>query len=320
MKAKDLDPKIQFNPPVLKKGYKYIPRGWGWTAENVNYLCYFISTDRWMCNPSYDNFSMRANGQEDVYYLEIVKDEPNTMKAKDLDPKIKCDPPVLPQGYKYIPRGWGWSAKDVIFICYSSTVDKTWDNPHLSTSSAHGYNDLYYLEIVKDEPMNTKQEKYPKLQETVEYASSLVGKFIKSRFGEKNISTSSVTGFKIHFDCAGTNNNPHKKQYFKKYGYYVTLDANWPDGVTGGYPLDPDNLNEESYDTRPKPVVIINGYTAEDKGNYFKFGCAKISKSQLKAIYHIMITDYFDDCKPLKSVTIGQGVFTKQDIQNLLDL
>lgn len=232
------------------------------------------------------------------------------MKAKDLDPKILFDPPILKEGYKYIPRGWGWrSLNKTCYVAYSLKYN-LWDSVDYELNCGScGYETLYYLEIVKDEPMNT--QKYPKLQETVEYASSLVGKYIKSRF-TNTISTKPVESVCISFDKKDARENFTKKEIFEKYGYCVMLNVKW-ERASDGYPINPDGLDEKVLD---KPV-IINGYPAEDKGDYFKFGCANVSKFQLNAILDIMECTYID-CKPLNSVTIGKGVFTKEDIKNLL--
>lgn len=56
--------------------------------------------------------------------------------------------------------------------------------------------------------------------------------------------------------------------------------------------------------------IIVNGYIAEDKGIYYKFGCAEIDKKTLKAAKDFLNLSPGYGNKTPQSVKIGEGEFT----------
>lgn len=63
------------------------------------------------------------------------------------------------------------------------------------------------------------------------------------------------------------------------------------------------------------PAIEINGYTGKFFDTYVKFGCAIISKEVF--IDLATITEYDNTNRSVESVTIGKGVFTKAQIQEI---
>jgi hypothetical protein len=67
----------------------------------------------------------------------------------------------------------------------------------------------------------------------------------------------------------------------------------------------------------PKPrkkAITINGYEAEFCDGYVKFGCAKIDSDLIDDMYGMIIHDYKGN-RSIKSVKIGDGIFTTEDIK-----
>ena len=86
------------------------------------------------------------------------------MKIKHKNEEIKVpDPPQLPEGYKYVDRGWGFESDGCHYFCASFDLYPlsipdwfVWDGPFLfpelsekNIAACSGYEDMYYLEIVK---------------------------------------------------------------------------------------------------------------------------------------------------------------------------
>jgi hypothetical protein len=66
------------------------------------------------------------------------------------------------------------------------------------------------------------------------------------------------------------------------------------------------------------PQITINGYKAEFFGNYVKFGCDKIAKELILDIYRV-IEVHSTRYKKIESVAIGNGVFTKNQIEEIAE-
>lgn len=76
----------------------------------------------------------------------------------------------------------------------------------------------------------------------------------------------------------------------------------------------------------PKPIVV-NGETGEDKGDYWKFGCANIAKADLRQARRFLLesSTYFKSThanRKIEGVMIGKGFFTLEilDRMNLVDM
>jgi len=69
------------------------------------------------------------------------------------------------------------------------------------------------------------------------------------------------------------------------------------------------------------PNITINGYRAEFFKNYVKFGCAEIDKSIFINLYNLIYTGNFNknSNKLIESVTIGKGIFTKEQIKEIAE-
>lgn len=65
------------------------------------------------------------------------------------------------------------------------------------------------------------------------------------------------------------------------------------------------------------PQIEINGYNGEFFGNYVKFGCAEISKEVF--IDLATCREYKNTNRDIESVTIGKGIFTKDQIKQIAE-
>lgn len=71
-----------------------------------------------------------------------------------------------------------------------------------------------------------------------------------------------------------------------------------------------------------KEVVVKNHlgqeYIAQDCGRFWKFGCAEISKQQIKDLYNVM-TDNYGGNRTISKVTIGAADFSLDTLKALVD-
>lgn len=69
------------------------------------------------------------------------------------------------------------------------------------------------------------------------------------------------------------------------------------------------------------PVITINGYKGEFFPDYVKFGCAKISKHIFRELHICQALKDIHEFgnKEVTSVTIGSGVFSKKQIQEIAE-
>lgn len=71
-----------------------------------------------------------------------------------------------------------------------------------------------------------------------------------------------------------------------------------------------------------KPIVKVNNYEAKDCGDYYEFGCAKISKNRLKRAYDYLLREPLIDNnsnRKVNSIKIGEGEFTLEILKLLVE-
>lgn len=72
-----------------------------------------------------------------------------------------------------------------------------------------------------------------------------------------------------------------------------------------------------------KEVVVKNHlgqeYIAQDCGRFWKFGCAEISKQQIKDLYNIMSSKNYGGNRTISKVTIGAADFSLDTLKALVD-
>jgi len=70
-----------------------------------------------------------------------------------------------------------------------------------------------------------------------------------------------------------------------------------------------------------EPLITINDYKGEFFDEYILFGCAKISKDLILSINTLMSIEESDryPYKPLNSIIIGKGTFTKEQIKEIAE-
>lgn len=163
---------------------------------------------------------------------------------------------------------------------------------------------------VLDEYLN--KNKPMSIEEQIKYAKSLIGKQIISPFSG---SIGLVNGFEI--GVAGSSHTAIKA--IKKQGCVVHLLGSWShQGLDMYLAVDP----EKKIDVAAEPweSVKINGFQAEKTETGFKFGYAEISTETLKKAKEFIYSTQGDENtnKKVESVRIGEGNFTKHDLEQLL--
>jgi hypothetical protein len=140
--------------PPCPEGYHYEPRGFGWEAHRVRFLCVGREDSRWMQVGDHRCPRSSTASFAHRFYVEIVKDEvvettaadtyqpatrdsllpgpsgryydptvPELNQGRNGAPSIEVimidGKPVLPpcpEGYHYVERGFGWEKQDALFI------------------------------------------------------------------------------------------------------------------------------------------------------------------------------------------------------------
>lgn len=276
------------------------------------------SLNEWASPPQ---FISGYNGDSyKLYYLpkekwnEIFREvEDDTPKAYRFDSQEELDNLVLKYGegyFGYIPTIYrefrhGEDVKGFLLK----------DNTPCWSSGPYGLNANHKI-ITYKEAMNIT-EKELTMEEKVNYAKSFIGKRIKSRFNTKLYGLVDRVEVHLNSDIIANNTTQQAIDFFNKEfnksGFVITLRGNWDGGQSILYAISDDDVQ-----LAPPNTVKINGYESEDKGDYFQFGCAKISKDLLKIAESLMLTTFEDDNRKVESVKIGAGEFTLKDIQTLL--
>jgi hypothetical protein len=155
------------------------------------------------------------------------------------------------------------------------------------------------------------------IEEQIKYAKTWIGKKVQSARDPNRYGI--VESYSVKTTIDGLNNESGcYSKIIDLQGAVVVLEGKWNAG---------DGMSKIVHPLYPiveytKPIVKINGYHAIDKGDYFEFGCAKISKTMLKRAYDFLKdTNNWADCGNRKtvSVKIGAGDFTLEDLKNLLN-
>lgn len=227
-------------------------------------------------------------------------------------PKEIPQPPEPPDGYEYVDRGFAWRANDVHYICYDKGLgSKAWSGVSRIQDKYHanGLDGCYYLEVVK------KEEKTMTLEQQIKFAKSLVGKRIRSivltneTFLIQSFNVGHVIPNRFHSTV-----KDDARETLKKQDVFVFISGAGYDRL-----ILPDS---KPSDFEIQKEVKVNGYVAEDMGDYYKFGCATISKNRLLAAKTFLEDNSCDKCssnnRKAKSVTIGAGEFTLEILNQLV--
>ena len=177
---------------------------------------------------------------------------------------------------------------------------------------------LYYLTSKKwDSIFGIKESTKSSMEEKLNYAKSLIGKLIKSR---ENGNQGKVEEVQVLLDFSKLTSPSFELKALldielSKHGYVIVLSGYWLNGNKMIYPIT--DFDVEIFTNSVK----INGYDSVDKGDYFEFGCAKITKKQLRAALNFITetnSESKDSNRVIESVKIGAGEFTLKDIKTLL--
>jgi len=79
------------------------------------------------------------------------------------------------------------------------------------------------------------------------------------------------------------------------------------------------NFTKDELTKKELPKIVINGYSAEFSDNFIKFGCAKIERSIIIAIYQLMSLQEGDtyQYKGITNITFGNGTFTIDQVKEI---
>jgi len=130
--------------PPEKEGYKTVPRGYGWSGKAEYGYAIYSNTDsnpRWISLPGHgEGYSPR--GIETTLYVEYVKEEPE-MDANGFPTNIPLPPEK--EGYKAVPRGYGWVGKaEHVYAYYINQWYSSYEGYIPS-----GVEGTFYVEYVK---------------------------------------------------------------------------------------------------------------------------------------------------------------------------
>lgn len=162
---------------------------------------------------------------------------------------------------------------------------------------------------------NMKNEKIPTdLGKQIELAKSLIGETIYSL--ENPDVCGVVDSYKISDEIFFTSklNTERFSKVLKKQPVVVELKGTWNDNVPMGYILVPG----DSFPKIRKPVVKVNGCEAKEDGEFYFFGCAMISKENLKEA-KLLLSRQSKSAgnRKIESVKIGKGDFTLEILEQL---
>ena len=224
--------------------------------------------------------------------------------------------PKAPKGYHFEYRGKGWRALNVRYTYHDGDCWMPAFNIH---NNASGFRDYHYAELVKNVTNDVPEE----FEEQIAYAKSLLGKTIYSReFKMTGIPTNFIVihGAPLHYFEMHNNKIDQLIEKFNiKYGFCIVMTGRWDNGNRIAYPIAPEH---PPILEKPKPKIKINGYEATYFDDYIKFGCAKISKQQLKDardFLHDCENEYPDSNRETHCVKIGLGEFCLKDLNALLE-
>lgn len=168
--------------PPCPEGYHYEPRGFGWDAHRVCFLCVGREDSRWMQFGDHRYPRSSTASFEHRFYVEIVKDEvvEPAISSSHVEVVMIDGKPVLPpcpEGYHYVERGYEWTKRDALFIwtdrpTLTGQCRGTWGGlgTQLTPCTACGAPELFYFELVPNEhepsaPLDSRTYNIPLMQD-----------------------------------------------------------------------------------------------------------------------------------------------------------
>lgn len=153
------------------------------------------------------------------------------------------------------------------------------------------------------------------ISEQIQFAQSLVGKRVEIR---STYGSARITKYKILTSVAGIGNlqaREEARKVLEKNGVVVVVE-----GDCYVRAILPDS--KETFRII-KDLPRINGHKAIDMGDYYEFGCATVSKARLIRAKKYLESEWSyaeskQDNKKVLSVTIGQGVFSLDVLNQLV--
>lgn len=202
--------------------------------------------------------------------------------------------PTAPKGFKWVHVGKGYNSSKTQEYLYMPHNSFRWAR---GTAQPAGFMDGEYAIL---EPMALD------LKEQILLAEKLIGKSVRLDDGYI---------LKVErYQCVADDklSDKHWNAIIQKHQVVILLYGN---GFS--YIVDPCKPFPVEYN----PPVVINGFPAEDSKDSVKFGCAIISKNDLRACKKFLqeqssnVDTRYD--RKIESVKIGAGSFTLDDLNRL---
>lgn len=162
-------------------------------------------------------------------------------------------------------------------------------------------------------PVKKKPNTLDEIKSQLEKAKQLIGKRIKVLVSGTNVvgNIALVKDVQLLLEKQNTWSDIAVK-CFKQNGYVIVLTTDY--GKT---------LFDPTCYELVKEVVVNNHlgqeYVAQDCGRFWKFGCAEISKQQIKDLYNIMSSKNYGGNRTVSKVTIGAADFSLDTLKALVD-
>jgi hypothetical protein len=323
-----LQPQLPKGCDPLPKGYTYLGLGGTFVVTSNR----FNGLTVWP-NQKWENNCITLNGLSSTLHYaapndsEIVKLNGFTANLiKDMPREL----PPLPVGYVYLGEGGTFKTVKKTDIGLFTRDRRGWDGPNRHTGfdvpKIH-YAALQDSEIVK---LNSSAQESsgcgpaaminPNLQEEITKAESMIGSFVDVRG-----SRACVKFWEIAYEHAALDIGEYYKEIrplINQKKIVVLLRAVWDNGTHHKLCLSADP-SAECY-PKPwvdKPKIVVNGYTGEEKGETWVFGCAVIDKSVLFCARKFL-EEEGKNCRnqgnrDIKSVKIGEVDFTLEILKQM---
>lgn len=173
---------------------------------------------------------------------------------------------------------------------------------------------LYLPDGIPQPPApTTNTPKECSLKEQIDYARNFLGKKIKTARYDKVGIVKGISYIEKADNVTGKL-KAEMQEFISNQGLIVCLDVEEAAGIFRPYWVHPILCPIQEHLEKVK----VNGYEAEDCGDYFKFGCAKIDKEQLNAAKYLLQSIWPNSNKKVESVKIGTGEFTLEILKKLL--
>lgn len=224
------------------------------------------------------------------------------------------------QGHPKCPKDFYYVGKGNRFSTYFDTIwckDMSSSSEEYNTN-CYGYDvatDYFVPKKVWEEkfgPLEEKQITLSEIKAQYEAAKLLVGKKVRDTDTGEIFTPINI---ELWMDSDKVGEGTLTEEIFNKKGFVIILVA--PDNCK--FISYPSNCLEEAKEIRVKNTSGVE-YIAEDKGEYWQFGCAKIGKGLIKEAHNLFEKfGSMSEYKMPQSIQIGAGIFTREILKELVE-